>query len=95
MKMEIKELANIIYDTLFDNKEFPQFPCADISEQQIDSYRNNPIITFAYEGLIYDLELKQSQLNFCRWCSKIFDPAESGHKHLCSDDCFNEEQSCQ
>ena len=50
------EMLNVIYDTLFQNKQFPQFNLDNVDFQQIDNATG--IITFDYNGHKYDLIIR-------------------------------------
>lgn len=53
------DMLNIIYDTLMNNKKFPQFDVSKVEDSELDS--DNSTITFDYNGKIYQLTL--SELN--------------------------------
>ncbi len=49
------EMLNVIYDTLFQNTQFPQFNPDKVDFQEIDNATN--IITFVYNGQMYELNI--------------------------------------
>ena len=55
-----KEMANIIYDTLMDNTQFPQFPTDDISDQLLRTgcIVKHPQITFSEQGIDYKITIE-------------------------------------
>ena len=55
-----KEMANIIYDTLMDNTQFPQFPTDDISDQLLRTgcIVEHPQITFSKQGIDYKITIE-------------------------------------
>jgi len=54
------QMANIIYDTLMDNIDFPQFPADDISDQELVTGNcvEHPEITFTNQGISYTIIIK-------------------------------------
>ena len=101
METELKELANTVYNTLMGNTDNEQFDVNNVSNKFLNIGENPPTITFAYynygeqKTTIYDICIMESKLQACRWCNGTFDPNESEHKFLCSDDCYIAEQACQ
>lgn len=51
------DMLNIIYDTLMNNKKFPQFDVSKVEDSELDS--NNSTITFDYNGKTYQLILSE------------------------------------
>ena len=86
--MKTKEMANIIYDTLFDNTDNPQLPLKEISTPFLDTGNDPATITFCYENIVYSIVITRSALKVCEQCFTIFDPEDIGHAYLCSDDCI-------
>ena len=56
------EMANMIYDTLMDNTQFPQFPADDISDQMLDigGRLEHPEIIFSNKGISYKIIIKMA-----------------------------------
>lgn len=52
-----KNMLNIIYDTLMNNKEFPQFDVSKVEDSELNS--DDSTITFDYNGKIYQLTLNE------------------------------------
>ena len=62
MDKDEKEMANMIYDTLMDNTDFPQFPTDDISDQLLRTgcIVKPPEITFTNQGISYILIVRKN-----------------------------------
>lgn len=54
-----KELTNIIYDTLMNNKQNPQFNTDLVDDPMVDNKTNT--INFAYNGKFYDVTITVSK----------------------------------
>lgn len=50
------ELANIVYDTLMQNTQFPQLSLADVDFQELNASQG--VIRFEYKGVSYRLTLQ-------------------------------------
>ena len=49
------EMTNLIYDTLFENKQFPQFNVSHVEETECDA--KNRYISFEYMGYQYGISV--------------------------------------
>ena len=56
--MDTTELLNMVYDTLFENKQWPQFPLEDTYGQFINtSNKAAPFVEFTYNEIEYKMQL--------------------------------------
>jgi hypothetical protein len=99
--MNLQELANVVYDTLMQNKQNHQLDIEAIKDQWLNLDSSSPNIVFTYydeniqESTVFELTIKESPLRVCRWCGGTFDPEDGDYKYLCSADCHHNEQTCQ
>ena len=63
LKGSAEEMIDVIYDTLMENVNYPQFNFDEVEEQECD--RKNNAITFMYKGHSYkiSIELIEESIN--------------------------------
>ena len=63
-----KEMSNVIFDTLFNNTQYPQFDFDKVENQEVDA--NKGQIVFDYMGHEYKITIEEVSGNFTESCSK-------------------------
>lgn len=58
----VKEMSNVIFDTLFNNTQYPQFDFSKVENQEVDA--NKGQIVFDYMGHEYKITVEESAGHF-------------------------------
>lgn len=53
------KMAEIIYDTLFENREYKQFDIVKVGDSEIDYQAQPPTITFRYGSRLFQLACRE------------------------------------
>lgn len=67
-KGSAKEMSNVIFDTLFNNTQYPQFDFSKVENQEVDA--NKGQIVFDYMGHEYKITVEESAGHFTEAVSK-------------------------
>jgi hypothetical protein len=64
----VKEMSNVIFDTLFNNTQYPQFDFSKVENQEVDA--NKGQIVFDYMGHEYKITVEESAGHFTESVAK-------------------------
>jgi hypothetical protein len=64
----VKEMSNVIFDTLFNNTQYPQFDFSKVENQEVDA--NKGQIVFDYMGHEYKITVEESAGHFTESVTK-------------------------